>query len=262
MRIQYCSDLHLEKEENNQLYKNKKLIVPSGEILVILGDLLELQNGSYDLPLFDELSKNFQMVFWIPGNHEYRGGFDTSLIEDFNFMYAVRPNIFLVNNQVIIYKGVKLVFSTLWSHISKHTAMIEKEVPDYELCFYRGQVLTPFDTNYFYEKSVRFLKNTIDHKSDYKTILCTHYPPSKRCDSPEFENHYLNEAFYSELDALILASDIDYWLYGHTHYNQNDFYIGNTLMSTNQLGYVRQQLATIQEPNGKCEFKFFKTIDI
>jgi hypothetical protein len=37
---------------------------------------------------------------------------------------------------------------------------------------------------------------------------------------------------------MIEKSDIDYWVYGHHHYNTPEFIVGNTRMVTNQLGYV------------------------
>lgn len=263
MKIQYCSDLHLEIKENQKIYSNRRLINPTGEILIILGDFLALEKDSFNLSIFDDLSRDFKTVFWVPGNHEYRRGFNINQIEDFSYIYAVRYNVFLINNQVVIYENVKLIFSTMWSNIIKHNAKIEKEIPDYNnKSVYGNKILTIADTNRFHKKSIDFIKKNTHYKSDYITIVCTHYPPSKKCDSPDYSFHHLNEAFYSELDSLIMNSNIDYWLYGHTHYNQNDFFIGNTIMSTNQLGYVTQQLVDIEEPKSKIEFEISKTIDI
>jgi hypothetical protein len=41
-----------------------------------------------------------------------------------------------------------------------------------------------------------------------------------------------------ELSDMIEGSAIDYWIYGHHHRNTSPFKIGNTLLLTNQLGYV------------------------
>ncbi|MBA7580068.1 hypothetical protein ES708_21954 [subsurface metagenome] len=38
---------------------------------------------------------------------------------------------------------------------------------------------------------------------------------------------------------VIETNGPDYWIYGHHHCNIPDFEIGNTTISTNQLGYVR-----------------------
>ena len=51
----------------------------------------------------------------------------------------------------------------------------------------------------------------------------------------------LNEAFAQDLTDFIVSNPIDYWIYGHHHFNQPDFKVGNTLLVTNQLGYVMRE---------------------
>lgn len=54
---------------------------------------------------------------------------------------------------------------------------------------------------------------------------------------PKFKDSKANGAFIVELEDFIKESDIEYWIYGHSHYNV-DVRIGNTLCVSNQLGYV------------------------
>jgi hypothetical protein len=51
----------------------------------------------------------------------------------------------------------------------------------------------------------------------------------------------ITQAFTVELfDFIEEYSDIiNYWIYGHHHFNTEEFKIGNTTLLTNQLGYVR-----------------------
>lgn len=51
----------------------------------------------------------------------------------------------------------------------------------------------------------------------------------------------LNDAFVLDLTDFIEKSAIDYWIYGHHHFNQPDFRIGKTILTTNQLGYVMRE---------------------
>lgn len=55
--------------------------------------------------------------------------------------------------------------------------------------------------------------------------------------SPEFKGSKANGAFTVELSEYIEGSNIDYWIYGHSHRNI-DLVIGNTKCVCNQLGYV------------------------
>ena len=70
MIIQYCSDLHIEYV--NKIHINPlNYIKPIGDILILAGDigsfyfLLQLEN------FIKPLSKFFQYIFYVPGNHEY-----------------------------------------------------------------------------------------------------------------------------------------------------------------------------------------------
>lgn len=54
---------------------------------------------------------------------------------------------------------------------------------------------------------------------------------------PRFADSKVNGAFTVELEDFIEGSGIDYWIYGHSHYNV-DVKIGKTKCISNQLGYV------------------------
>ena len=51
---------------------------------------------------------------------------------------------------------------------------------------------------------------------------------------PKFADSQANGAFTVELEDYIKDSGIDYWIYGHSHYNV-DVEIGNTKCVSNQL---------------------------
>ncbi len=50
-----------------------------------------------------------------------------------------------------------------------------------------------------------------------------------------------------ELEDFIKTHDIDYWIYGHSHYNV-DVTIGKTECLSNQLGYVSYNEHTTFNP--------------
>ncbi|HET8854933.1 MAG TPA: metallophosphoesterase, partial [Salinimicrobium sp.] len=95
MTIQYASDLHLEFHRNEEFLKQNP-IKPVGDILVMAGDIVpfsKIRNFDY---FFDSLSANFEMVYWIPGNHEY---YHSELTERFESLYEnIRNNVVLLNN--------------------------------------------------------------------------------------------------------------------------------------------------------------------
>lgn len=70
-----------------------------------------------------------------------------------------------------------------------------------------------------------------------KKVVVTHHVPSFQMQCPKFADSKANGAFTVELENYIKDSGIDFWIYGHSHYNV-DVMIGNTKCVSNQLGYV------------------------
>jgi len=236
IKIQYCSDLHLEFKENEDFLRQNP-IQPIGEILILAGDILPFALQHKFNWFFDYLSSNFHHTYWIPGNHEYYH----NSIDNFKFplIEKIRENIFLLNNQVIVYKNVELICSTLWSHISVPNQLIIKQsVSDFSLIKCNGKKLTSIDFNHLHKTDLAFLKSALAIKSNKQRIVVTHHVPTLQNYPPQYKNSNINEAFAVELSDFIFESKANYWIYGHHHTNTNNFEIGNTVMLTNQLGYV------------------------
>ena len=116
LKIQYCSDLHLEFYENGQFLKANPL-KSEDDILVLAGDIVLFSEMEKHQAFFDDLSEKFKMVYWIPGNHEYYN-FDAAN-ESGVINEQIRHNVFLVNNITIEFEKVRIIFSMLWSKISQ-----------------------------------------------------------------------------------------------------------------------------------------------
>src|SRR3990170_1596747 len=115
MLIQYCSDLHLEFPANKR-YLRSNPIRPEGQILLLAGDIMPFIEIEKENDFFNFLSDNFEHAYWIPGNHEYYRSDITERTGTFH--EKIRPNVSLLNNTAIEHKGVRVLFSTLWSKIN------------------------------------------------------------------------------------------------------------------------------------------------
>ena len=155
-----------------------------------------------------------------------------------NYELEIRPNIFLVNNSVKTIGNVRLIFTTLWSKIQREIHAIVTGMNDFHLIRCKGTRLTVPNYNELFEQSWAFLKREINTPFDGTTIVVTHHLPSELCNLEKFKGSTLNEAFCVNLTSEIEASQVDYWIYGHSHGNKSPFSISNTMMLTNQLGYV------------------------
>lgn len=236
MRIQYCSDLHLEFEQNCRCLEEFPLKV-SGEVLILAGDIIPLHNEYLTNSILQKISENYKQVFWVPGNHEFYYK-DISLFEP-SFEINVFNNISIVNNVLKDYKGIRFIFSTLWSKIRKsNEKTVENGVADFACISVGNNNLKSFDFNQLHETSLRFLEKTLVEKKK-KTVVVTHHLPSVRCNALIHRNSPINDAFCVDLTDFIETCDANFWIYGHSHFNQKPIYIGNTILLTNQLGYVQ-----------------------
>ena len=235
MKVQYCSDLHLEFDQNSRYLAANPLSI-CGDILILAGDIAPLHDEFLQSPFFRFISKNYPQVFWVPGNHEYY----YRDIADYGRSFNIRllGNINLVNNIELHYEGIRFIFSTLWSRISKaNEKNIEQSIADFECITKNNKKFSASDFNSLHDESIRFLNRSLNGNTD-KTVVVTHHLPSTLCNSPDHGMSPLNEAFCVELTDFIETSKANFWIYGHSHYNQKPLFIGNTIMMTNQLGYV------------------------
>ena len=91
MKIQYCSDLHLEFRENAE-YIKRNPIQQEADILLLAGDIVPFAIMNKHDDFFDKVSEQFDVVYWIPGNHEY---YHSDLLEKCGPLNVkIRENVF------------------------------------------------------------------------------------------------------------------------------------------------------------------------
>jgi len=233
--------LHLEfKANENYLLQNP--LLPKAEILILAGDILPFKLLGKPCHFLDWCAANFETTYWIPGNHEYYHS-DLAEVRTENFQplkEKIKENVVLLNNQIIIYKNVELIFSTLWSHIPPQLEYtVQKSVNDFNLIKQNGKTITPKDFNELHKTDLEFLKTVFEKPADNQRIVVTHHVPTLKNYPSQYKNSDINSAFAVELHGFIESSHAAYWIYGHHHCNTPPFSVGNTTMLTNQLGYVQ-----------------------
>lgn len=243
MKIQYCSDLHIEFPENLRFLKRKP-IEPVGDILVLAGDIVPLNLTKFFRTFFKKLSAQYSAIYWLPGNHEYyQSEFDNSYQ---SFCKEVFPNVFLVNNHTVELNEVNLIFTTLWGNISpQNSGLVQKSVSDFHVIKCNNELFNTSHFNSAHVESFQFLKRELNRNRDGKYVVVTHHVPTLLNYPENYKDSPINEAFAVELFDFIEQSEVSFWIYGHHHSNVTEFSIGKTKLVTNQLGYVR-----IKEQNG------------
>lgn len=239
MNIKIASDLHLEVKKNSD-YISGKSIIPSGDILVLAGDIGYIGHPSYERhPFWDWLSINYAHVIVVPGNHEFYNGYDLYNLRH-GMKNKIRENIYWYYNMSEIIEDIEFIMTPLWTEIPYN---LEKEVTeklnDFKYCIYNGKNLTVNLYNKMHTECVTFLKESLEKPKQGQRIVITHHAPSPLCIPEDLLKNPLHIIYYSNQNSLIESSQIDYWIYGHTHKNTREFRIGNCKLLCNQLGYIQ-----------------------
>jgi predicted phosphohydrolase len=251
LKLQYASDLHLEFPANKEYLKQHPLHAV-GEVLVLTGDIVPFAIIEKHKDFFSYVSDHFETTYWLPGNHEY---YHFDIAEKSGVLHEkIRSNVFLVNNTSVVHENAKLIFSTLWSHISPgYQWQIERNLNDFHLIKHKGFRFSSEQYNQLHEESLAFIQNELKTVKDEKVAVFTHHCPTFLNYPEQYKGDLLNEAFAVELHNLIESSEIACWVYGHHHTNTPEFTIGNTRLITNQLGYVQRNEHRLFETNKVIE---------
>ena len=92
-----------------------------------------------------------------------------------------------------------------------------------------------------HQQCIDWLLSALEGSTAAHKVVVSHHCPTVRREFNGYPGGALNSAFQVNLDAIIEASGVDYWIYGHTHYaGGSGTKVGNTTLLCNQLGYVFQ----------------------
>ena len=236
MKIQFASDLHLEMRANAAWIQSHPLEV-TGEVLVLAGDTAYLEEGVPDWFL-NWASASYQQVLMIPGNHEFYQFFNIETLHD-GWMLPIRRNVHCCYNCVIrLGEDTDLIATTLWSRIAPENGRYTQfGVTDFHRIRSGEENLTWPRFNEEHERCLAFLQQAVRESTARHIVVATHHVPTFRLIYPEFASKSYSGAFAVELAPYIAQSPIDYWIFGHSHYNIG-VQIGKTQLVCDQLGYI------------------------
>ncbi len=239
MKIQYASDLHLEFPENKACLKENPLEV-CGDILLLAGDISVLSDPSrYPHHFFNWCSRQYAETFIVPGNHEFYGGFDLAqALSGIELKQA--PHVRYLCNRSMVLGDTEFFFTTLWAPVPERDFDdVQRIMADCRLIRLNGRPFTAADYEPAYLKCLVWLKSALLASTARHKVVVTHHCPINSED-PRYAGNGASSAFIAPLEEFIAHSDIDFWIYGHTHYNAGrGTRLGRTTVLCNQMGYLR-----------------------
>jgi predicted phosphodiesterase len=257
--VRVYSDLHLDFDVPSKNFKFEMLWMPEEletdkeTTLILAGDLWHAKKpfSYFGKSWLKEISKKFQYILIVLGNHDFWEGTFPSLYKDFEKKLKEQKieNIFLIQDSVIEIGNHKFLGGTLWTdylggdalcmHMAENGAMKDYKYIKYGLAYQKVHARN-FHGAHIKTKDFIFTNAKKDN-SEQKIWVLTHHLPSFKSIPEEYrlDESRINEnaLYYSNLDLLIENSEIDYWVHGHSHLAQN-YFIGNTRIIANPRGYT------------------------
>lgn len=237
------SDIHLEY--NDRDHPDFPVVAPC---LILAGDIGRPDVSSLQTFLLAQCER-FEHIFYVAGNHCYYQGAYEERLQQLYELNKLNPRIhFLNGDSYLLPNNVRILGTTLWSHIPKETAEhIEKTHPDYRRIEREYEEngtkirrnLTVHDTNHWHVEQHSWILHEIEkaRQNHEHVIIITHHAPSRRdtCLQEDIdlghEHAYINDLETECVDPVRI------WAYGHTH-RSTDMTVNTTRILSNQLGYV------------------------
>ncbi len=243
MRIQFCSDLHLEINEPKEF---PELLEPVAPVLALLGDIGDPESEVFDTFL-DWCCRRWSQVLFVPGNHEFwRMKPETkktihTVIARFRVLEERYKNLkFCWRQKLYSEDGVILLATPLWSRPAEGVIPHESEKAwvDRDRSFDRETL------HKLHEADLQWLIHELKLAKNQKVVVLTHYAPSLMLIDSRFIQHPDETLYASDLDTL-LRPPIVAWACGHVHQSVQwlrDWETatgesGQVLITTNPCGY-------------------------
>jgi predicted phosphodiesterase len=212
MRIQYASDLHLERLR--QLPRFGGLTPVRADVLVLAGDI---HRGIAGVDTFAAWPCPVVYVF---GNHEFHGARVDRVLADAK-RRAVGSSVSVLANDVLVLGTVRFLGCTLWTDFRlnrNHTKSMAAaaSAPDHRCIFTStGQVFSPACALDEHKTSIGWLENWLRQPFEGTTVVVTHHAPHRLSLDDRFAAMPSAASFASDLSRLAGRSDV--WIHGHVH---------------------------------------------
>ena len=265
MKAVVFSDLHLAHSDLDY-----PLDFPSDATVAIVAGDVWAPVASSLCWLYDNIVARGLKVVYVAGNHEHYGQVMTQSINDGLAVRSQYPGVHWLENEAVVFGGVRFVGATLWTDYAlhgqpQHSMKVAKlGLNDHRMIYtmsmakHRG-LFYPEDALVIHQHSRAWLETELAKPFDGKTVVVTHHCPHPGSIHRRFTGDSLNPAFVSDLTSILEDHRPSFWVHGHVH-SSFDYRVGETRVLCNPRGYVRRTRGGYDREN--LDFKPFMMIDI
>ena len=254
MKIREYSDLHLDGYASNKRWYPPPLLDDRETILILAGDLWEglkwIKHG--ESSWISQVAPRFKQVLVVLGNHDYwpHGGLTiTDGAAECNNLLADMglSNVLVLDSSTWEYENTIFIGATLWTDLNEADPLTMHNMNrvmryDGEIAYQtgpNGQWTRFIDSRWLqtHKKHKGFIERVSRENIDKTIVVITHHVPLTVLNDPRHSGTYEDGYYSSNLEDLILDNtNIKYWFYGHTHY-QNRFELDECTLVNNCVGY-------------------------
>lgn len=260
MQFKVISDLHVDINKS----QTDKMLFDEDAFYLIAGDV----SGDRDTTARFLFGKKLKGVF-VEGNHlGYNqltfNKFDTKekSNEYLKWEFTYDNKMTFLENDYIEIGDTLVIGCTLYTDFNLfHNAPIHSEVARVNMNDFRyvkvwdnntTRKVSPQDYVDWFTTSVAYIDEICNREEnkDTKIVVLTHFAPSFKSISVEYQNDVLTPAYASELDEFILKHpNIKAWVHGHVHH-QTTYKIGDCQVVCNPYGYYNENRMDLAQPLG------------
>lgn len=230
--VQIASDLHIECVDNNDI-DPLTYITPTADILILAGDIGSLYKLQQLTNFLHKLSPHFQIILYIPGNHEYY------MVDNVQLSYVMLdkrlaqlgesiPNLHILNRDSVRINNLCIAGCTLWSKPECKVPNFIVRVHEMDTARYLKQ----------HQKDLKYAMSIMDHchKRGYELLMVTHHPPTNTVIKNTNKRKKFISLYSTNLDHLLDKNRVGTWICGHIHKNFDYITPNGCRVVSNQLG--------------------------
>jgi len=236
MKLRIESDLHLEFHKEFILDNHPD---DNESILILAGDICLYKKIHKYISFFEDISRRFKKIIYVPGNHEYYNGTIQSGNKKLK-EFCDENNIIFLNNDIVEIEDVTFIGSCLWGGFDNGSA-----ISFFDCNFYMNdhsmirleplyRKFKPEDAYSIHLESIQYITNKL--QKNKKTVVITHHAPSRISISEKYQNSNVNGAYVGALEHIIQDYQPVYWVHGHLH-EPVSYFIDKTNIISNPTGY-------------------------